>query len=472
MNAWLYLHFPHLLLDYQQSLQPPEVAAVPVALIQEQATQRPVIQVNQAALQLGLKVGMAEVVASTLCPQLQLRPYQPEQEERILTQLAQVLYQDIAHLVLAPPHGLMCDIRSILRLHGGYQGVLGCLQHRLQQWPLRYVLSSGNSPLAAQLLALSGQPVVSENVHEVNQALWQLPIEMSGLSAAHISKLRDVGLTTLGAVLQRPRAELGERFGRALLHYLAALTGEVIPPQTPYHPPERFDEKIELVAEAQSWAQLMFPLKRLLQQVEGFLESHQWSTRGLMIRAHHRDGPATQVAVRLVRATWQHSELFQLSQLHLARQQLPQPVLALSIRVLHPEPRQAVAPSLIGKSTSTPDELAGLVSRLQARLGEQKVQQLRTTTDWRPEYQGQLQAWQAMPVTPVVSLQRPYWLLPQAQAITRHEWQLQWGPERIVSGWWQGDSMPRDYYIAIDKEQRQGWIYYCAEGWFLHGWFS
>src|SRR5690606_11766734 len=119
----------------------------------------------------------------------------------------------------------------------------------------------------------AGCPVVSEHAAEVKRALWRLPIECSGLPAEQIAKLRDVGLVTVGALLQRPRAELGERFGGALLHYLAALTGELIPPQSPYHPPDRFDEKIELVAEAQSWPQVMFPLKRLLDRKSTRLNS-------------------------------------------------------------------------------------------------------------------------------------------------------------------------------------------------------
>src|SRR5690606_41999213 len=89
MNAWLYLHFPHLLLDYQQVLQPPDAAVVPTALIQTRARQQQVVQANLAALQQGIRLGMADVLASTMCPQLQLRPYQEAQEHRVLTQLAQ-----------------------------------------------------------------------------------------------------------------------------------------------------------------------------------------------------------------------------------------------------------------------------------------------------------------------------------------------------------------------------------------------
>jgi protein ImuB len=67
------------------------------------------------------------------------------------------------------------------------------------------------------------------------------------------------------------------------------------------------------------------------------------------------------------------------------------------------------------------------------------------------------------------------------------------GPERIESGWWDGEAVARDYFIAGDEEGALLWVYRqrlqataAAEGisqgspgtaqppahWFLHGWFG
>lgn len=472
MNAWLYLHFPSLLLDYQLALQAPEVHNTPCALIKTLATRRIVVQANDAARAQGVKVGMAEVLASTLAPELKLREYQPERESAVLKQLAQVLYQDIAQIVLHPPQGMLCEVRSLIRLHGGYSGVLGRIQHRLAQWPLGYIMSSGYSPLAAQLLAEADSAVLSAEVAPIKAAVAQLSIQQSGLPAQHIEQLRNVGMLLLGDVLQRPRAELGVRFGRAMTIYLAELAGEITQPQDFYQPPARFDESVELVAEVTRWPQLLFPLKRLLQQLESFLQIHQWSTRALIIRAHHRQGPATQVPIRFAHAVWQLADLLNLSQLHLQRQQLSEPVLTLSVCVRRPEPRQTKHTQMFNEDKKEPGSVPQLVSRLQARLGERAVQSPRLQDDWRPEQQGSLQCWQAQPKSTKIAVQRPCWLLKQAEPIERHQWQLQWGPERIASGWWDANPIQRDYYIALDQWQRQGWIYQSSQGWFLHGWFS
>lgn len=472
MNTWVYLHFPHLLLDYQQALQSPEQNQAPYALFESHAARRTLVQVNAAALQAGVKVGMADVLASTLAPSLRVHRYSLSQEQRVLTQLAQVLYQDIAQIVLYPPQGLLCEVRSLVRLHGGYQAVMTRLQSRVEQWPLRYCLSSGYSPLAAKLLAEAGTPVVTDDGDSVQQAIAALPIQHSGLAGSHIKKLCHVGFITVGDLLKRPPAEVGVRFGRAVMTYMAELSGTFKPPQAFYHPPDKFDEKVELSSEVSSWVQLLFPLKRLLQQAESFLQSHQWSTRALVIRAHHRQGPSTQVSIQFAHAVWQHHDLLQLSQLHLERQQLRQPVLALSVRLQRPEPRQAKHAQLLAGATTGQDQLSALVSRLQARLGERSVQSIQYTEDWRPERQGGVQPWQFGQQPQPLKQQRPCWLLPQVQPINRQQWQLQWGPERIVSGWWDAKPIKRDYYIAVDQAQRQGWIFYSQQGWYLHGWFT
>ena len=472
MNTWVYLHFPHLLLDYQQALQAPEAQQQPYALVASHAAKRTIVQANASALEAGIELGMADVLASTLAPDLQVHSYTLVQEQRVITQLAQVLYQDIAQIVVHPPQGLLCEVRSLVRLHGGYQAVIARLQARLQQWPLRYCLSSGYSPLAARLLAEAGCSVISEASEPVQQAIAALPITHSGLPAHHIEKLSHVGFMHIGDLLQRPRAEVGVRFGRALMAYMAELVGEFKPPQVFYHPPEKFDEKVELASEVVSWAQLLFPLKRLLQQAESFLQSHQWGVHALVIRAHHRQGLSTQVPIQFAHAVWQQSDLLQLSQLHLERQQLREPVVALSVRLQRPEPRHAQSAQLVAGATERHDQLGALVSRLQARLGEQQVQSVSYAADWRPERQGTTQPWQVAQPVQAIKQQRPCWLLNEVQPIHRQHWQLQWGPERIVSGWWDANPIQRDYYIAVDQTQRQGWIFHSQQGWYLHGWFS
>jgi len=51
------------------------------------------------------------------------------------------------------------------------------------------------------------------------------------------------------------------------------------------------------------------------------------------------------------------------------------------------------------------------------------------------------------------------------------------GPERIESGWWDGDDIARDYFVARTPKASVVWIYRergALQGgqWYLHGLFA
>jgi protein ImuB len=75
---------------------------------------------------------------------------------------------------------------------------------------------------------------------------------------------------------------------------------------------------------------------------------------------------------------------------------------------------------------------------------------------------------------------RPLWLLATPELLEQHRGrprrqgalEILDGPERIESGWWDGDDVARDYYVARDARGSFLWIYRDNGGarqWFLHG---
>ena len=77
--------------------------------------------------------------------------------------------------------------------------------------------------------------------------------------------------------------------------------------------------------------------------------------------------------------------------------------------------------------------------------------------------------------------QRPFWLMPQPQALRQRGQQLYWngplalvyGPERIEDNWWQ-EAVSRDYYIAADGSGQHYWVFQdrLAGPWYIHGVFA
>ena len=49
------------------------------------------------------------------------------------------------------------------------------------------------------------------------------------------------------------------------------------------------------------------------------------------------------------------------------------------------------------------------------------------------------------------------------------------GPERIEAGWWDGQYVARDYFVARNAAQSLLWVYHerdVAARWYVHGFFS
>jgi protein ImuB len=63
-------------------------------------------------------------------------------------------------------------------------------------------------------------------------------------------------------------------------------------------------------------------------------------------------------------------------------------------------------------------------------------------------------------------------LLPAPQPLTDNVSIIQ-GPERLVTGWWDGDDMTRDYFVARSTTGRWLWVFRNQDlQWFVHGMFS
>ena len=66
---------------------------------------------------------------------------------------------------------------------------------------------------------------------------------------------------------------------------------------------------------------------------------------------------------------------------------------------------------------------------------------------------------------------RPLWLL-EPRKLNEGEFAPLAGPERIESGWWDGDEAKRDYFVARLPNASLAWVYREADEWYLHGLFA
>jgi protein ImuB len=72
---------------------------------------------------------------------------------------------------------------------------------------------------------------------------------------------------------------------------------------------------------------------------------------------------------------------------------------------------------------------------------------------------------------------RPLWLFAEPRPLGAEpasaELKLLSGPERIESGWWDGNEIGRDYFVGRDAQGAEVWLYRDRGGqWFVQGVFA
>jgi protein ImuB len=215
---------------------------------------------------------------------------------------------------------------------------------------------------------------------------------------------------------------------------------------------------------------LLFAARRLLVQLEGLLAAHQAGIRSFRLFLLSR-GSQVPVEIGLASPARQVERLSQLLRERLAQLTLANPVEAIRLEAADFTPLHERSGGLFGDAAGDAEDWVQLVERLRARLGHAAVYGVATQPDHRPEL-----AWRRIEpgdwdarefVQPGA---RPLWLM-EPRKIRESDFTLLAGPERIESGWWDGDEASRDYFVAR-LEESVGWIYREAGEWYLHGLFA
>lgn len=476
---WLCLHFPLLPLEIFSRA---EVTASPWVITHGKGTRQTVLLCNAVAASLGIRPGMSLGAAYALTATLQVRSRDEAAEGQALEALAAWAGQFTSLVSLFRPLALLLEIEGSLQLFGGIDALLRRVQRRASHLGYLTELGVAPTPLSAWLLARAHLTTPVLLIDALPGALRELPLFALGLEEKLAQTLRGIGLRCLGDVLRLPRADLSRRFGPTLLHYLDRLLGHRADPREPYAPPARFERRLPLPVETINSEALLFPARRLLLELAGFLSARHAGTQQLhWTLSHHRQVP-TRLTLGLAAPNRDPHHLLNLLRENLARTTLAHPVEDIALRVTDIHPLNPRTLSLDG-TPETPDEgWPQLVEKLRARLGEEAVQGLQCRPDHRPEH-----AWH--PCQPgsagstLPNATRPLWLLPEPVALSLRDGTpyldshlyLEEGPERLECGWWDGGDITRDYFVAADATHSRYWIFRERQGdrrWFLHGLFA
>lgn len=466
MSLWIYLHFPRLQLDALFS----DDQEQPVVIVESQRGR--IIQYNDIAQQQGIKPDMGLGSAASLCRDLQVHPYHPQTELNKLQEIAQWLYLITSDVVLMPNKGILLRVTPMLSLYEGLQNYWHKVTSHLATLKLTFQFGCGFSPFAAKLMALSGSNQLSENREFIQQSLDLVPLTLTDLSAVTVDKLQRVGVNTLQDLLELPLQDIARRFDIDLVNYVGRLTGQFKHPVDFYHPTESFQVYLELLFEIENVQWIEKPLTKLLMQLETFLKLRDKVAFELCLTLHQRDKQQQYLPLTSAQGDYLSQRWLQLASLSLESLTLNVPVIGLTLQVIRQGEPVSSACDLFAGQKGQMNNLE-LLSLLQAKLGKRSVLKPEIACDPRPEKACQYRPADEpdVTITSIPQLLRPAMQLPTPIPL-QEQVSLVHGPERIVSGWWDGDEIMRDYYIAHTRQGRWLWVFRDQhKHWFLHGFF-
>jgi protein ImuB len=500
-ELWLAIHLPHYVLE---SLRWRMVAAQPVAghdpgtataVVDLEGGGKVVCACDAAAVAAGITRGMALNSALALVPSLHVLARDAQVERALLEAVATRATGFTPRVVLEPPDAVLLEVRGSLRLFGGVRRFIAQVRERLQSMGVEPQLALAPTPLASLWFARVGREVALRSTDGLASRLAPLPLVCARWPEKCLESLATMGVRNFGDCLKLPRDGFARRFAPQILRTLDRAVGRVPDPRVAFVPRERYSMRRDLEPEVSDTERLGRAAEPLVDELCSFLELRCCGVDVLDVSLLHRDAPPTCVRLRFSQPAAQAARIGELLRERLAGTQLPGPVRALRLRsgplvVANNEAGDLFARAQ-GRSTGVPQ----LVERLRARLGTDAVYGIQMVPEHRPE-----SAWEKgdilpgrghspfQPTLPVAARGkenvplRPLWLLAEPRPLDGREHphyegklELEDGPERIESGWWDGRDVRRDYYVARTAGGMRLWVFRerRAEGrWFLHGVFG
>lgn len=478
---WVALELPALPLQLAE-----RGGACPQPLvIAEGPAQRPVVAcANAAALAAGVREGQAVASARALVGgELKLRPREPAAERAALERLAGWA-QQFTPAASLDGQGIALEVAASLRLFGGHARITAAIARGVRELGLRATLGVAPTPLAARVLARAEARGLRTRsclaLGEIPARVAELPLYLLDWPERTLALLVDLGVLRFRDLLALPRAGLARRFGPETSRTLERLVGALPDPRAPHVPPERFAARLELPAEAEGAEALLFPLRRLLAEMEGFLRGRGAGIQRLALGLAPARGASTHLDLEFASPEREAEFILAIARERLGRLALAAPTLALSLRADALLPLAPRAASWLPGREQQAIDAQRLVERLAARFGRGRVFGIALSDDHRPE-----RGWRpgtgnglAGPRGP-----RPAWLLSRPQRLVTQAGQPVWqgpldllsGPERIEAGWWDGEPVARDYFVATNPAGETCWVYRehrDPAAWYLHGVFA
>ncbi|WP_394778837.1 Y-family DNA polymerase [Undibacterium sp.] len=471
MRLWIALYLPLLQLEV---FRPHWLADAGAVVLDQNRVSAMSALARNAGVQLDMRRGGVQM----LLPDAVFHSREPVREQEALQRVAMALLQYSPQVTGAEDASMLIDVGASLRLFGGVRALCRRIRQTLHALGFSVCMGCATTARGAWLLAHAaalGRPGRrrSLSMKSLTPMLDRLPLALLPAATPWLGWLHGVACRRLGELRRLPRPGLQRRCGKELLQAMDCAYGEANELFSWIVAPPGFRARVELPDRMEHAEAMLLFARSLLVQLTGWLTARQLAVSKITLQLEHERGrqaiPHTALLIALAEPTWREEHLLRLLKERLAHLDLAAPVIAISLEASQVEAMQAPSDSLFPEPGGSPEDHHRLVELLVARLGADNVLQAAPQADHRPEVAN---AWVPIlqrnkPMTLPDKLVRPAWLFarPVSLILRNHrpyyntELRVVSPAERIEAGWWNGQLVTRDYYIAEGEDHVHYWIY-------------
>lgn len=460
---------------------------------------RVVARCCQLAYRGGVRAGMPAAQARALfgVGAVRIDDHDPDRDHAALRRLANWALRISPLVAIDEPDGLLLDVTGCHAAHGGEDKLLRLARDGPAR--LGFQTRAAIAPTFGAAWAIARHADHAGSIVQMpalRAALAPLPVRSLRIEADGAATLSELGIATIGDVLNLPRSTLPARFGDELLLRLDQAFGqaiETIRPIRPAPPPDAamaFDgptDRLDAIEQA---------TRHLITVITGELLRSESGARALRVTLMRSDLPPVELDISLGRPSREPRHLWTLLAPKLERANLGFGVEGVRVSVRSAgRLRHEQSVNWGDTSQADPDDrdFTELIDTLTNRLGQDRVLAGRLSASHLPERANRLERWTDSrtdsPSAEHVSRDRPTTLLApplpaEVLALTpdgpvhRVRWRdgdepiiTSTGPERIAPEWWRANGSTRDYFTVQTESGRWLWLARGIESgrWHVHG---
>ncbi len=474
-------------------------------IIVERIGQREVVtSACQAALELGLRPGMAAAHARVLVTDLDVREAERENDRALLERLAlhaAVRWTPTASV--ASPDGLWLDLSGTTHLFGGEQRFCRRLLAFLHRLGFSAQIAIAGTPGAAHALArYCGEVVTILPPGAEAEAIADLPLAALRLAPEALVAAARFGLERISDLYPMPRGPLARRLGFAAVERLDQARGivaEPILPVVPFEAPQVARALLEPIVTAEAIGQV---IGDLVDDLVAILRARALGLRTAALTCHVVDGGEQRTSIGTARAT---RDAKHLKRMFAMRIEKIDPGLGIEMMTLVAPRVEELQPEALTAGFGDDEralDVAPLVDQLGGRVGPSALFRVSAVESDVPERAlrrvdplTEPKAWPQWK-RPVRLLRKPERLHDVIALLPDHPpRRFRWrgnsyrirsgdGPERIHGEWWRTTAemwAVRDYFQVEAEAGERFWIFRRGDGvagetgdlsWYMHGMFG